>query len=96
MTKVLKRRYEEVGEPRTGFAFARKDGSRVPSATIDPQHERAVAKLPFKFRINDFRLTFLTRLVESSADAFRIMKLAGHGSVSIPKRSAESLATRFE
>ena len=42
---------------------------------------RAALKLPEDFVIHSLRHTMLTRLGEAGADAFAIMRIAGHGSV---------------
>ena len=50
--------------------------------------------------IHSLRHTMLTRLGESGADAFTIMKIAGHSSVTVSQRyvhpSPESLEKAFE
>ena len=57
-------------------------------------------KLPADFVIHSLRHTMLTRLGESGADAFAIMRIAGHSSVTISQRyvhpSPESLEKAFE
>jgi len=67
---ILERRHKDAKEPTKGFVFAREDGEAIPYSTIDSQHDRCLADLSFKFRIYDFRHSFLTRLGEAGADAF--------------------------
>lgn len=93
---VLERRYLDAKGPKSGFVFRRKDGSAVPYSTIDSQHDRTMASLKLHFRIYDLRHTFLTRLGESGADAFTIMKTAGHASVTMSQRYVHPTPERLE
>lgn len=56
--------------------------------------------MPLEFVIHSLRHTMLTRLGESGADAFTIMRIAGHSSVTVSQRhvhpSPESLEKAFE
>jgi len=56
--------------------------------------------LPREFVLHGLRHTFLTRLGEAGADAFTIMKLAGHSSVIVFQRyvhpTPESCELAFE
>ena len=52
--------------------------------------------LPFKFRIYDLRHSLLTRLGESGADAFTIMKTAGHSSIVMSQRYVHPTPERRE
>jgi integrase len=55
---------------------------------------------PREFVLHGLRHTFLTRLGEAGADAFTIMKLAGHSSVTVSQRyvhpTLDSCETAFE
>jgi hypothetical protein len=55
---------------------------------LDHQHDdvRAAVKLPPDFVLHSLRHTMLTRLGESGADAFTIMRIAGHSSVTVSQR----------
>jgi site-specific recombinase XerD len=57
-------------------------------------------KLPAHFVIHSLRHTMLTRLGEAGVDAFSIMRIAGHSSVTVSQRyvhpSPESLERAFE
>ena len=57
-------------------------------------------ELPADFVIHSLRHTFGTRLGESGADAFTIMRLMGHSSVTVSQRyvhpSPETLEVAFE
>ena len=57
---------------------------------------RTCEKIGFRFRIYDFRHTFGTRLGEAGADAFTIMKLMGHSSISISQRYVHPTPERVE
>ncbi len=56
--------------------------------TAESQHSklRTLLKLPVEFVIHGLRHTFLTRLGASNADAFTLMKIAGHSTVAISQR----------
>ena len=47
---------------------------------------RDTLKLSEEFVVHSLRHTMLTRLGEAGADAFTIMKIAGHGSVTVSQR----------
>jgi integrase len=71
-------------------------------SSLDHQHTqfRAILGMPAEFVIHSLRHTMLTRLGESGADAFTIMRIAGHSSVTVSQRyvhpSPESLERAFE
>jgi len=70
--------------------------------SLDHQHAevRSALKLPEDFVIQSLRHTMLTRLGEVGADAFTIMRIAGHSSVPVSQRyvhpTPESLERAFE
>ena len=70
--------------------------------SLDHQHAevRETLKLPKDFVIHSLRHTMLTRLGEAGADAFAIMRIAGHSSVTVSQRyvhpTPESLEHAFE
>jgi integrase len=57
-------------------------------SSLDHQHDevRTALKLPADFVLHSLRHTMLTRLGESGADAFTIMRIAGHSSVTVSQR----------
>jgi integrase len=95
---MLKGRHRTI----TRYAFAGEAGEPYLVSSLDHQHAelRTALKLPTAFVIHSLRHTMLTRLGESGADAFTIMRIAGHSSVTISQRyvhpSPESLETAFE
>ncbi len=70
--------------------------------SLDHQHEtvRTDLKLPQDFVIHSLRHTMLTRLGEAGADAFTIMRIAGHSSVTTSQRyvhpTPEGMERAFE
>ena len=70
--------------------------------TLDDQHARLreTLRLPEDFVIHSLRHTMLTLLGEAGADAFTIMRIAGHSSVTVSQKyvhpSPESLERAFE
>jgi integrase len=88
---------------RSGYVFTQSDGSEVPESHLDHQHARirALLKLPAAdFVLHSLRHTFGTRLGESGADAFTIMRLMGHSNVTVSQRyvhpSPESIELAYE
>ena len=86
----------------TGAVFPGDAGAPFLVSSLDHQHTefRALLGLPAEFVIHSLRHTMLTRLGESGADAFTIMRIAGHSSVTVSQRymhpSPESLERAFE
>lgn len=79
------------------------DGDNAFLATsLNHQHSKIRTKLglPKDFVLHSFRHSMLTRLGEAGIDAFSIMRIAGHSSVTVSERyvhpSAESLERAFE
>lgn len=72
------------------------------STSIDGQHRRARTSLglPKDFVLHSLRHTFLTRLGEAGVDAFTIMRIAGHSSVTVSQKyvhpSTEAMERAFE
>jgi integrase len=70
--------------------------------SLDHQHDdvRQALKLPADFVIHSLRHTMLTRLGEAGADAFTIMRIAGHSSVTVSQRyvhpTPEGMERAFE
>jgi integrase len=70
--------------------------------SLDHQHEgvRDTLKLSKEFVVHSLRHTMLTRLGEAGADAFTIMKIAGHSSVTVSQRyvhpTPEGMERAFE
>jgi len=83
----------------TAFVFQRPDGSALYQTWLNQQHTdvRNTLKLPEDFVLHSLRHTFGTRLGEAGADAFTIMKLMGHSTVTVSQRyvhpSPESMET---
>jgi integrase len=72
-----------------------------PMGMIDlHQRARTVLHLPKDFVIHSLRHTMLTRLGESGVDAFTIMRIAGHSSITVSQRyvhpSPEAVERAFE
>lgn len=80
-----------------GLVFHGSDGEPLYQTWLNQQHSalRTLLKLPEEFVPHSLRHTYGTRLGESGADAFTIMRLMGHSSVTISQRyvhpSPESL-----
>jgi len=76
--------------------------SAVLVTSIDHQHAdvRDTLKLSEEFVVHSLRHTMLTRLGEAGADAFTIMKIAGHSSVTVSQRyvhpTPEGMERAFE
>lgn len=83
--------------PKARFVFPspRKKDRPILVTSLDHQHARTRAKAKDDqgkpifgkdFVIHSLRHTFATRLGESGADAFRIMKIMGHSSITISEK----------
>jgi integrase len=68
--------------------FVDADGLPLRITSLDHQHERlrAALKLSGEFVLHSLRHTYRTRLGEAGADAFSIMRLMGHSSVTVSQR----------
>jgi integrase len=86
-----------------GYPEGGKPGSKPYRGTsLNHQHQqiRTLLNLPKDFVVHSLRHTALTRLGEAGADAFTIMRIAGHSSVTVSQRyvhpSPEALEGAFE
>ena len=80
--------FRRQGPKPGGLVFHREDGSPVQPSLMGQQHNRVrtLLKLPADFVIHSLRHSFGTRLGEAGADAFTIMKLMGHSTVTVSQR----------
>jgi len=71
-----------------GLVFHRADGQPLYQTWLNQQHSalRTLLKMPADGVPHSFRHTYGTRLGETGADAFTIMKLMGHSSVTVSQR----------
>ena len=72
----------------TGWVFAERAVRPMLSSSFDHLHGklRQMLKLPGEFVLHSLRHTYGTRLGEAGADAFTIMRLMGHSSVTVSQR----------
>jgi len=96
--------------PEAAFVFpGRRKGSHILVSSMDHQHGRARAAakveredgtveiLPRAFVLHSLRHTFGTRLGETGeADAFTIMKVMGHSSVTVSQKYVHPTPDRME
>ena len=70
------------------FVFANEDGKVPRVSSLDHLHARTreACRLSSEFVLHSLRHTYLTRLGIAGVEAFTIMKLAGHGSVTVSQR----------
>jgi site-specific recombinase XerD len=94
---------KRLARAKSAWVFTNESGDQPLSVyTLDDQHARvrATLRLPKDFVIHSLRHTMLTRLGEAGADAFTIMRIAGHSSVTVSQRyvhpSPESQERAFE
>jgi len=97
---MLKARKATRSTPRV-FPGEKPDAA-ILGTSLDHQHDdvRTALKLPSDFVIHSLRHTMLTRLGEAGADAFTIMRIAGHSSVTVSQRyvhpTPEGMERAFE
>jgi integrase len=76
--------------------------SPILGTSLDHQHKdvRDTLKLSKEFVVHSLRHTMLTRLGEAGADAFTVMRIAGHSSVTVSQRyvhpTPENMERAFE
>jgi integrase len=98
-TEVLHSRWCERPAP---VVFPNREGKPYLVTSINHLHRRVrkLLALPADFVMHSLRHTMLTRLGESGVDAFTIMRIAGHSSITISQRyvhpSAEAVERAFE
>src|SRR5579862_7394424 len=84
------------------FVFPGRTGKPMLVTSLDHLHAkvRESLKMPADFVVHSLRHTMLTRLGMLGVDAFTIMKIAGHSSITISQRyvhpSPESVERAFE
>jgi integrase len=85
--EMLKARKAKVESPCWVFPGDSQEAA-ILGTSIDHQHDnvRDTLKLSEEFVVHSLRHTMLTRLGEADADAFTIMKIAGHSSVTVSQR----------
>lgn len=93
---------ERASTAATPWVFASRTGEPYVGTSFNHMHQklRATLKLPKDFVLHSFRHTMLTRLGETGADAFTIMRIAGHSSVTVSQKyvhpTPETLERAFE
>ena len=101
VSEMLKGR-KAAGESAWVFPGEKTPDAPILGTPLDHQHEdvREGLKLGEEFVIHSLRHTMLTRLGESGADVFTIMRIAGHASVTTSQRylhpTPESMERAFE
>jgi len=86
----------------TTWVFANREGKPYLVTSVNHLHQKARASmgLPSDFVIHSLRHTMLTRLGESGVDAFTIMRVAGHSSITVSQRyvhpSPEAVERAFQ
>jgi site-specific recombinase XerD len=78
---------EEIGG-RKGIVFRSAAGEPLYHTWLDQQHAEVRKNLGFAadFVLHSLRHTFGTRLGETGADAFVIMKLMGHSTITVSQK----------
>ncbi len=96
---LAERRAEAINE----WVFpGEREGRAIVGTSLSHQHKRVrdKLKLPGDFVIHSLRHTMLTRLGEAGVDAFTIMKIAGHSSITVSQRyvhpTSEAMERAFE
>ena len=112
---MLQKRRRFITDDKLVFPSDRKKEAHILVSSLDHQHVRArnrvneaadksaepeAPRLPKEFVIHSLRHTFGTRLGETGASAFEIMRIMGHSSVTVSQKyvhpTPESLERAFE
>jgi integrase len=77
-----------VSERASPWVFSNREGQAYIVTSINHLHQdvRSLMGLTKDFVIHSLRHTMLTRLGESGVDAFTIMRIAGHSSITVSQR----------
>ncbi len=88
ITARLSEMLKALGPKKVGYVFQRDGGLPLYQTWLNEQHRavREQLKFPKDFVPHSLRHTYGTRLGESGADVFTIMKLMGHSSVTVSQR----------
>jgi len=90
------------GPAKEGLVFKRADGKPLEKSLLGQQQKRArdLLKLPDDIVLHSLRHSLGTRLGEAGADAFTIMRLMGHSTVTVSQRyvhpSPEAVELAYE
>jgi integrase len=93
---------ERIAIRKSHWVFPGDPGKPFQATSLDHQHAklRALLKFPSDFVLHSLRHTLLTRLGHAGVDAFTMMRIAGHSSVTISQRyvhpTPETLERAFE
>lgn len=96
---MLQNRSNCVDSP---WVFANREGQPYRVTSVNHMHQkvRTAMALQKDFVIHSLRHTMLTRLGESGVDAFTIMRIAGHSSITVSQRyvhpSPEAVERAFQ
>lgn len=107
--EAAKRKADGKESPTLLFVFANRDGKPYIGTSINHLHRdvcapkvdgKRKAVFPADFVLHSLRHTMLTRLGESGVDAFTIMRIAGHSSITVSQRyihpTPEAVERAFE
>ena len=88
LTERALRVLKTLAPAKAGYVFHRGDGQPIYQTWLNQLHSalRTLLKLPVEFVPHSFRHTYGTRLGEAGADAFTIMRLMGHSSVTVSQK----------
>jgi integrase len=93
---------DRISDRASGIVFANRDGQHYLVTSINHLHQKVRRQigLPKDFVLHSLRHTMLTRLGEAGVDAFTIVRIAGHSSITVSQRyvhpSPEAVERAFE
>jgi hypothetical protein len=92
--------HKNQGPAAKGYVFHCADGSSWPNSHLGWKYSRTLLKNAFRLRASFVVAYVGTRLGESGADAFTIMRLMGHSTVTVHQRyvhpSPEALELAYQ
>jgi integrase len=96
--RMVLERQRQISKCEHVFVSEQEHAKAASISAINHAHERVrdVLELPKEFVPHSFRHTFGTRLGEAGADAFTIMRMMGHSSITVSQRYVHPTAATME
>jgi integrase len=96
--RIVLERQQQISRCEYVFVSDQEHAKPASISAINHAHERTrdLLEMPTEFVPHGFRHTFGTRLGEAGADAFTIMRIMGHSSITVSQRYVHPTAGTME